>query len=257
MSDTKVNNRSRQRVLILTATALLTLYYVSLALSTPLRDGALIAVALAITGICLLVATAAVAPNRRRRALIATGIFAFLLVVLFAMWPNYRRVAVASELRVIGATVTADTDSGDGIWFQWGSIYLPCWLKDYLGNEFFGRIDVEFDRTNVSPDVFANIVYNEPINTLTLRFADLSSGDLQRISRTVDAKRVRLLFTPVDFSDFRSLANMPSLEHIEVVHCDISTADCQRFLTRHPNVRIMHADEIDGHGYVRIPITEP
>ncbi len=75
MSDTKVNNRSRQRVLILTATALLTLYYVSLALSTPLRDGALIAVALAITGICLLVATAAVAPNRRRRALIATGIF--------------------------------------------------------------------------------------------------------------------------------------------------------------------------------------
>ncbi len=70
------------------------------------------------------------------------------------------------------------------------SIYLPCWLKDYLGNEFFGRIDVEFDRTNVSPDVFANIVYNEPINTLTLRFADLSSGDLQRISRTVDAKHI-------------------------------------------------------------------
>ncbi|MCA9201052.1 MAG: hypothetical protein KDA87_26110 [Planctomycetales bacterium] len=261
MKDSDLHSRKpllrRQRIVLLTGAAMVGSYYVLRAIPWTLETGAALGITLALAACGLLTVAFAAISSRRQR--ITCLVITSLLVLAVFVWltPNFRRASLQRQLRILGAKVTSETDAGDGVWFQYRGFYLPCWIRDQLGDAFFGPIDeVNFSNRDVPLDEIMKLDFDDPIATLNLSFADVSNDDLVRLTQIIDARQVLLNSLPVDAETLNAFGQMGSLSHIAAIDTNVSPTDATDFVVRHPRVNLVHGDFTNGYGFVRVPITE-
>lgn len=234
------------------------LHYLFRIVPGALGTGAALGAVLALAGCGIFaVGLSRISSRRRRIAYLITPLLMVLtFVVAFA--PNFRRASLQRQLRALGATVTSDTDVGDGVWFRYHNMYLPCWMKDQLGDAFFGRIDeVNFSYAEVPVDDVAKLEFGEPIATLNLSFTDISNDELVRLTQIIDARQVLLNSLPVDAETLNAFGQMRSLTRLTAIETRVSKADARKFAIGHPKINLVHGDRSNGYGFVRAPLAGP
>ena len=262
MQDSASNSQNsvlrRQRIILVTGVAMAATYYLLRVVPGTLGSGVAVCVALGLAACGFFAAGFATISNRRRRTALLLTTSLLVLTLFVALAPNFRRASLQRQLRDLGATVTSDTDAGDGIWFHYHGVYLPCWIRDHLGDAFFGPIDeVDFSNADVPVDGIAKLEFAEPIAKLNLSGAHISNDDLVRLTRMIDARQVLLNHLPADAKTLDAFGRMGSLSHIAAIETDISPKDATDFVVRHPTIKLVHGDRLNGYGFVRAPITEP
>lgn len=223
-----------------------------------LGTGVAVCIALVLAACGLFAAGFATISNRRRRTALLLTTSLLVLTLLVGLAPNFRRASLQRQLRDLGATVTSDTDAGDGIWFHCHGVYLPCWIRGQLGDAFFGPIDeVDFSNADVPVDDIVKLEFGDPIATLNLSRAHISNNGLVRLTRIIDARQVLLNSLPVDAEVLNAFGQMESLSRIAAIDTNVSPRDATNFVVRHPTISLVHGDRSNGYGFVRAPITEP
>lgn len=248
----------RQRIILLTGVATVASYYLLRIVPGTLGTGVALGTAIVLAACGLSAAGLATisSPRRRIAYMVATSLIALTVIVVLA--PRFRRASLQRQLRALGATVTSDTDAGDGVWFHCHGVYLPCWIRDQLGDAFFGPIDeIDFSYADVPVDEIVKLEFGEPIATLNLSFANISNDDLVRLTRIIDARQVLLNSIPVDAATLNEFGQMGSLSRITAIETNVSSKEATNFVIRNPTVNLVHGDRTNGYGFVRVPTKQP
>ena len=261
MAETSNQQRiaRRQRIVLLTGLGLLAAYFFFLRIaSNSLGTGVALCAAFGFILVAIGVAAVFNAPTRRRaagRLLIATILVG---VVVVGCWPGIQRASRVRALEAAGARVVTTTDAGDGVWFQYGWIYLPCWLKIQLGDGFFGRIEeVDWSDRRLSMEGLNESWIPEQIVTLNLSSADVNGEDFARLSDQFDAHQVLVNSLDLSVESLSVLASMPSLRRIAAVDTTITKQEAIEFAGRHPWIQLIHGDSENGYGFVAPPPATP
>ncbi|MGI9471411.1 MAG: hypothetical protein ACR2NZ_07770 [Rubripirellula sp.] len=248
----------RQKVLLVTGVVLLVAYYCMRAFPGMLNSGIALLVALmvAAVGVFLALLATVKSPRKRRVHLFVTGAVGMSLLV--ACLPRIRLATLERRLQGLGASVKTATDPGDGLWFQFHGMYLPCALKDQLGDAFFGRIEeVNFSGCTVSVEDLAGLDFGEPLDSLNLSSANMSNDDVRRVSEFIDAKQVLVNSLDVDAETLDSIARMNSVTRIAAVDTGVSKQEAVDFVVRHPTIGLVHGHSATGYGFVFPPVAAP
>lgn len=249
----------RQRIVLMTGLGLVAAYFFFLRIaSNSLGSG--VAVCTAIGFVFLAIAAIAVfnVPTRRRAA--ARLLFATMLVgaLVAGCWPSIQRASRVRSLEAAGARVVTMTDAGDGVWFRYRGIYLPCWLKSQFGDGFFGRIEeVDWSDRRLTVEGLDKGRIRDRIVTLNLSSASVSEEDFARLSDQFDAHQVLVNSLNVSVESLSALARMPSLRRIAAVDTTITKEQATEFAVRYPSIQLIHGDSENGYGFVVLPPEAP
>ena len=247
--DTKTQRTRRQRIVLATGAICVAAYF---AIPGPRGTGLALTVAV-IAALCGAFFAVLSRINNRwgRRCFVAVPILAFVTLAV-VLQPNFRRAALQRDLIAIGARVKTDADSGNGVWFRWGRVYLPCFLQDQFGEAFFGPIEsVDFARETVPPQL-AELDFGEPIAILNLSFAKIANEQVARLAKTIDAKQVLLNSVDVDSRTLDEIASMPSLRRVVLIDTQVTKEEAIAFLRSHKGVMVIHGSG-NNYGRVRLP----
>ncbi len=157
----------------------------------------------------------------------------------------------------MGATVISAADKGDGNWFRFQGVHLPCWIQNQLGDAFCGESDgIDFSHTAVPAEEIVRLELEEPIATLNLSYAEVSNHELVRLARVIDAKQVLLNALSIDADTLSAFSQMRSLARISAVATKLSSSDATNFVVGHPSVILAYGDVASGDGFVRLPVAQ-
>jgi hypothetical protein len=150
-------------------------------------------------------------------------------IVVLLLFPDFRRARLRGQLEALGARVTLDYDESYR--------FLPGWLKEELDWAVLGRIkQVDFGHKTVPVMQLRTLSFDEPVWFLNLEGSDISRGDLNQMTDTIDAKIVSLNRTSADESTLASFARMPSIKILYAIQTDVNVQDAVEFRRQNPRI---------------------
>lgn len=242
----------RQKVTLCTGSVMLASYFLCIFNPAAMQSGLALVVGLLIAGCGVFVA---IVSNRLcgRRRIFAVATCIMVLTLYAMLGPNFRRSRLHGQLEKLGCKVALTTDKGDGVWFGFRGIVLPCLLQQVLGDAFFGAIDsIALHDTTVPVDAIIDLGFEAPINTLNVNSANISNHDLVRLTRAVDARQILVNGLPIDAATLHELGMGVSLSRIAIVNANVSRLDVIQFKKRHPLITVIHGSE-ENLATVRLP----